>query len=212
MAKFCSVADVKAYLNIDPARAYTGYDARIASLIELSTNEIQTFCNRSFLRGEYVEYISLPESRRNHKIWLKERAVQASPALSIKLDYSSAPSWNIVSPVLPDLYRVDAEKGVVTLMFATAHATDAAQITYTAGYPEVGGVVEVPAPVKLACALQTSANLERLLASDFGQKEKTERKGTLNTKLEDGYIKGLLPQCRNILRDYVKLRTGSRIA
>lgn len=211
MYKFCTADDVKEYMT---ARAgYTGYDAKIDSLIPHATREIQTFCNRTFIRDTYIEYINLPDSRRNHKIWLSERNVQTSPAPVIKIAYETQPIWDSVTAVADSVYRIDNEKGVLTLLFATAHCADALKIEYTAGYEVgAGSVVAVPDDVRIACALQTSANLERLLAKEFGQKEKTERKGTLNTKLEDGFIRGLLPQCRNILRDYVKLRTGSRVS
>lgn len=210
MYQFCTVDDVKAFCTGNPA--WTGNDARIASLIPHATREIQQYCNRTFIKAERTEYINLPDSQGHHKLWLDEINVATSPAPSLKLNYGAIPDWS-VPDLDPSMYRIDLRYGTITLFFATYHWREPLRVVYTAGYDVSNtGLVAVPDSVKLACALQTSANLERLLGKEFGQMDKTERKGGINTKLEQGFVKGLLPQARMILNDYRKLTLASELS
>lgn len=205
MANFCSRDDVK--LNTKIGATFTGYDSVIDNCISLASSQVQNFCNRSFVEGVFTEYYHTIRPETLQRIWLKELNIKAIPALVIKLSYSNPYDWADVAPMSPSIYKIDSAKSIVTIFGTTAYAQDALQIVYSAGYPIVSGICQVPDDVKKATALQASYLLNSILARELGQSATKEGKnGT--SRLDNDAVKGLVAQCRSMVANYRKLAIG----
>jgi hypothetical protein len=211
---FCTKADVKRVLP--GTVTWTGNDAQIDDLIPHVSEQIRIYCRRTFELGEYTEYFAAPDSFstpppvRKH---LKETPIATSPAAIVSYDPTGRfASFSSVTQLSEGIdYSIDHEKGVIELLGTCyQYSHRGFKIVYTGGYA-VGAeaphnLVQVPAPVKTAAALQVAFLLERTLAGQMGQASSEERK--VPVQFTRSASSGLIAEAHSALTVYRRPLVG----
>ena len=208
--KFCTVAQVKAYLSGD--EAYTGDDTMIAAHIETATALLRQFTRRDWERATFTQFfdtndinIAIRQGNGYTQFQLKEKPVQS--ITSVK--FNTAGDWTNTTALEARLYELDAARNRVilypTLMNSYGRAL---QVVYVAGYPvndSDADLLDVAPNLRNACAIQAAFTFRRVINETSGSKQKQDRKGLVNYAVNSS---GLIGEALALVKSDTRLLVG----
>jgi hypothetical protein len=203
--KFCLPEDVVEVLPIAPG--FSGFDTLIDRAIIIATKNIQSFCRRTFLHAERIEYFATPACGRSAKLWLSEGFLDTTVAPTLKVAYDSL--WTLVDDFEALYYTVDYDTGMIEIHGGTYYSTRALQVTYTAGFepdPLDNDLIDVDERIRMSCAIQAGFLVDRFSEKEGPMQSKTGR--PIPRTITPTAIYGLTPQARQLVNDFRRTLTG----
>jgi hypothetical protein len=137
-----------------------------------------------------------------YKVLLQERPVAAG-SVAIDYDWTGRFRTNAVTRPLTEGcdYDVDYEEGVITILTGFPFNRRGLRIAYTAGFdPDDGtpAVVQVPATIQRAVAMQAVFTLRRLKGSQMGEDQQEKSRQSLQ-KFTVSATTGLISEVQGML-------------
>ena len=138
----------------------SGEDTFIETLIGRAQAAIETFCNRSFERATYTEYV---DANRANTIQIKNTPVASITSVSVR---ATPNTWTALSS---SVYDFDAASGIIEVVSPTVNLWEYAvrpgergrntlgnglkscQVVYVGGYDSTADPSEVPADLEQGC-------------------------------------------------------------
>lgn len=159
-----SVADVKESLGI--ASGDSSQNNLIIRKINQATEMIEGFCNLA--RDHHFASTTYTQEEYDgtgiNQLSLKARPVTALSAFQFRSSINNDDSWDDVDS---DNYFLDANAGVIDLLFTQSRNWNRYRVTYTAGF------TTIPADLAEACVMLASSMVENS-ATGTGVKRKRE--------------------------------------
>lgn len=156
-----SVADVKESLGI--ASSDLSWDNLIIRKINQATDQIEKYCQRRFLSTTYTDEIY--DASGTDQMVLNQRPVTNLASFYIR---DTSLNNNTFESIDSELYYLNANAGIIDLLFRTPGHWSRYKVTYTAGY------TTIPNDLAEACASLVCYYVLNADASDVGFQEKRE--------------------------------------
>jgi hypothetical protein len=204
--KFCLPDDVMEVLPIAPG--FAGFDTLIDRAILIATKNIQSFCRRTFLKKERIEYFGTPGPGVGRKLWLAEGFLDMESPPILRLAYDQL--WINVPDLDAMYYAVEPETGMVEIYGGTSYHPRALQVTYTAGFaPNAfdNDLIDVDERIKMSCAIQAGFLVERFSEKEGAMQQKQGR--PIPRTITPTAIYGLTPQARQLVADFRATMVGA---
>lgn len=182
--KLISVEELKQYTEQEGA----SQDDLLGSIIEGISKRFETFLNRKLEQAEITEYFR--GGRRNFYLERYPVATAESVALTIE----------DVAKTRDTDYWMDYDRGVVEFVDQVAKGDPKSiAVTYTGGYSDTKGVLDVPDDLKLACKMQCAFTFRR--KRTLGVKGVTAPDGSMTINAPDE----LLKEVKETLKSYRRI-------
>lgn len=188
------VASVKESLGI--ASSVTTYNNLIIRKINQATRVIEGYCGRRFQLTSYsnVEY----DATQTDVLILRQRPVTTFTSLEIRDTTLNQNDWNTLDT---KLYFIQANAGVLKLLFNTFGRSNMYRVSYTAGYGTI------PEDLQEACASLAAFYFQNADGSDVGVQVKREGQRELRYSNSSQTFKEICNQLGidEILNNYANL-------
>jgi len=185
--KLVSAADIKTYLNFSS----TNQDTLIGEMIEQVSEDIQSYCDRTFTEG--TDVLEYPIGGGKY-LSLKRFPITSVSHVRYNTDFDFTDSGDDVDS---DSYTISGDFDDLGLIFFKGYkwhnAEGSLQVKYTGGYADTAGILNVPDDLKKACIIQVAYLFHRRSAT--GVKYAAGEDGTLNFDGEYNF----LPNVRSML-------------
>jgi len=187
MANFITFDEVKYQLTEDPAKIGTDDQNLIESLISSVCSMIETYCNRKFVKANYVEY---PETYGGNMIFLKHIPIVQINNLWIDTSREFDSSTLIDS----DDYFVNLEKGIVIYESGNFPSKPyCVKVDYEAGWESEN----VPKDLKQVAIEMVLVKYDRIKKKELDVVSRNVQGGSVIFREND-----LLPQHKLVLTRY----------
>jgi hypothetical protein len=204
--KLCSVQQVKTLTQ--QSSTYAGHDDLIAQMIDIASAQVLQYSKRDFARRVRSEYFMTPEGR-GLTVTVKEGPILEDGTLVVTYDPDGI--HDISTPLIANYdYTVDYERGVLTIFGFMAYSPRGIKVQYTGGYAaDVSdpSILQVPANVSLATALQATFLLNRHLAGSQGVSSEM-KDGTTQKSYSKQAQSGLIPEATSMLGTTSRVMVG----
>ena len=191
--KLVSEANVRTYLNFSS----TNQDTLIGELIEQVSEDIQSYCDRTFTAG--TDVLEYPLGGGPY-LSLKRFPITSVSHVRYNSDYDFTDSADDIDS---DDYTTHGDFGDQGMIYYEGRpwhkARGALQVKYTGGYSDTAGVLNVPDDLKKACIMQVSYLMDR--RKSMGVRNVSGQEGSLN--FESSY--DFLPVVARIVSRYRRL-------
>jgi hypothetical protein len=199
----CDVSQVRIIAPI--TQGFSGFDGVIADQIITASDLVRNFCRRKFDKLPYTEFF-MTRDDAGFSVRTKERPIAAG---SVVVHYDpigrfSPNSFTSSALVEGDDYTVDYENGIVTVLAGVRFHRRGLRIAYTAGYDvdsSTPPIVQVPASIQTATAMQAFFTLRRIRNSQLGQDQQEKARQSLQ-KFTVSASSGLLSEVQGQLMRY----------
>ena len=189
--KLCSLSELKEYLEIDAS--VTDYDSALIDVIEKVSKEVETTLNRKLKKQQRVEYF--PTGKKIYSL----------SAYPVDEDSITVEVWGSQKTKDSD-YFVWADSGIVEFVESTGTPwPKKVKITYTGGYEEVNGIVQVPDDLKRAVILICAFDFKKKRKSELGIDPATSLYPSSEARLPDSLE---MREARRILTRYRRIPYG----
>jgi hypothetical protein len=228
-----TIDEVKALMAMRADIEMPAVDARLESLILLATGQLETALNVEFTYGPRTQYFNSAKSARYtydfgggmneygtvgnpiaQTVLLLAPPIDTSEAANdlqpFTVSYDPSGEWGPATVVPPSGYRLDAQRGRLTLRIMAHAHEQAIQVQFVGGYqvdPDTTTLTNsAPADLKMACIIQTIHLFTRLQPDNIGHGQEMES-GKVGTSafLTRG---GITPEAAAMLWRYKRMNMG----
>ena len=191
--KLVSEANVRTYLNFSS----TNQDTLIGELIEQVSEDIQSYCDRTFTAG--TDVLEYPLGGGPY-LSLKRFPITSVSHVRYNSDYDFTDSADDIDS---DDYTVAGNFGDSGLIYYKGKkwtaVEDALEVKYTGGYSDTAGILDVPADLKKACIMQVAYLFDR--RKTLGVRTASGQEGSLNFQGDYEFlppVKGIIDRYRRL--------------
>jgi hypothetical protein len=212
--KFCSVEEVHAELQ--QYAGYNGDDALISQQVEKATALIRSYTRRDWEKASYTEFFTTYDQDitirqgRNYVVFpLKEKPIDLTTEPVVT--FNTAGNFANTDPLQYDIdYFVDTNKNQIVMYPAKMEvAGRSLKVVYTAGYDinsQDTSLLDVPANIRLCCAIQAAFWTKRILNQTTGSTQKSDSTGF---KVFATTRSGFVAEALNLIKSETRVLIGS---
>jgi len=184
--KLCSVLELKNFLEIPPDQVE--FDELLESIIKAVSARIERALNRKLKKEQRTEYFTAGK---------KVYSLSAYP-----IDKEAGLTVEVWGSERTD-YVVYPESGLIEFINDTGIPwPKKVAVTYTGGYEEVNGILQVPDDLKQACIMQAAFLFKR--RKDIGLRSVSMPDGSISVQAPTK----LLPEVEEIIKSYRRMPYG----